>query len=146
MRTPLLAVAALLLLLSGCGSSPTDTPTESPTDSSETSMNIDETKDHYTRVLQEIQRVVRCGGKPLAWREDRPESIEGAESDDNGDYTAYLYRSPMLVAEQSCHGQEFKDAIAAITQVIEDNGGIKDDVVLNGSDDYAQGGDVKWLD
>lgn len=142
MRTPLLAIVALLLFLSGCGSSPTDPPTDSP----EASMNIDEAKSHYTQVLQEIQRVVRCDDRPLTWRESKPGSTDGAESDDNGEFTAYIYRSPLLVADQTCHGPAFRDAVDAITQVLEDNGGVKDDIVLDDSDDYARGGYVKWQD
>ena len=109
-------------------------------------MNIDEGQAHYRDVIEKIKATGRCAGKPLAWEELEPESVEGADSDETGAYTAYVYRGPFLGSDLPCRGEDFTAIVKQITAVLEDNGGVADDVVLDDDSDHAGGGEVKWRD
>lgn len=109
-------------------------------------MNIDEAQSHYREVIRQIRDDVQCGGRSMDWQEIEPESVEGAESGDQGDYTAYVYRGPFLGSDVACHGEDFTAAVKQISTVLEQHGGLADDVVLDETDEYGKGGEVKWLD
>ena len=140
---PLVILALAALLMAGCGDTDPSGPTSEAT---EAAMNIDEGQAHYQDLIEKIRSTGQCAGQPLAWQEIEPESVEGAASDDEGNYTAYIYRGPFLGSDLKCHGEDFTSTVKEITAVLEADGGVADDVVLNNDDDYAQGGEVKWRD
>lgn len=148
MRPLLLAAVTVLgLLLAACGTPGAPDPDPADTDDpKQASMDIDEAKAHYSRVLEQIRAEVQCDGETLTWRESEPESIDGTGTVEEGRFSAYVYRSPLFVADTSCHGEDFQSAVAAISRILEASGGIRDDVVLDSDDAFTLGGQVKWLD